>query len=65
VNRNALSEIMKPAPDSNVLAWVDSIPTAQTASVEDFDRNGATFMNPWADAGFVDDGRPTYVVHDE
>ena len=28
---NVLSEIMKPAPDSNVLSWVDSIPTSQTA----------------------------------
>lgn len=28
---NVLSEIMKPVPDSNVLAWVDSIPARQTA----------------------------------
>lgn len=28
---NVLSEIMKPTPDSNVLSWVDSIPTRQTA----------------------------------
>lgn len=28
---NVLSEIMKPTPDTNVLSWVDSIPTPQTA----------------------------------
>ena len=28
---SVLSEIMKPAPDSSVLAWADSIPTRQTA----------------------------------
>lgn len=31
LDTNVLSEIMKPAPDTRVLEWVESVPTRQTA----------------------------------